>query len=578
MVPSARTNAIAAAKTLHYVDPKTPTTTVLHLSELPLMMDLMDHQDQLNSFLLSADEVKKVVVNNIIPWKAAAGTSVLSLVIISLLFGWQKMTKYFYLRQPRSFRPTQDSIFVTLAGLGVVGVSLDLITGIAPVQKALEGFSKDFFGKPDILVKNTDFAHDAFFQLGVAFALMAGLMLLRGEKKLIDIATIQEEQIDPQTGMYSLTADNLARYIRMREFNRPQEQPGYIGITREIFMDQDEWSAKILLLKNHVMDLFPSLPSDFRVESLMEESFAETMYKAVQVPFLAWVFFIPALAYSNAVDLSHGVINAGAPNAALSSGYFFDEFLIFVPAISSVIISSIWGYWNCWKMTQVKYMILPRLEPDQTNDGRPVIRPPPMYNDYVRSSFDASPPSLRRVERFWGKEPQTIYDDLFGQAGSAGLDLYSNSIKYQAWMTLTNIVFFAIQILPRDLEVMVDGAKAGDPQMVAVELYAYGILLAFSIFNLFWVTPRTFWNYCVVSCMDGENLVELLRLSGYGSPQQVAQPRVTGGPPLRGSPMQGGGFGMRNGNRRLREDDVFRPGVGGYNTANTYIESENDIM
>ncbi|CAB9507438.1 expressed unknown protein [Seminavis robusta] len=505
-------------------------TTVRNLAELSDDTTI----SSVSSLVAAADTIFK---SGSINWKAAAGTSVMAGGIVGLLVGWQKMTKYFYLRQPPSFRPVQESIFNTLAGLGVVGVSLNLILGVQPVQKSLTTFSKDFFGKPDILVENVMFLHDAIFQLGVAFAICAGLMLIRGERKLIDIASIQEEQIDPQTGIYRLTAENLARYIKIREFNRPQEQPGYIGIQREIFMDTGEWSAKILLLRSHVMDLFPSLPADFRVEALMEEDFAANMYKAVQVPFFAWALYIPALAISNSIDLSHGVVNSGAANDAASAGYFFDEFFSFVPSISSVIIGSIWGWWNCWKMTQVKYMILPRLEPDQANDGMPVIRPPPMYNDYVRSTFDASPPSLRRVERFWGKEPQTIYDDLFGQAGSAGLELYGNSIKYQFWLTLTNVVYFGLQILPRDLEVFVNGAKAGDPTNVSVELWFYAIMMSVSLINLFLVTPRTFWNYSLVSCMEGENLVELLRLSGYGTPQQVAQPRTSTNPSL---PMGGG--------------------------------------
>ena len=170
-------------------------------------------------------------------------------------------------------------------------------------------------------------------------------------------------------------------------------------------------------------------------------------------------------------------------------------------------------------------MVLPRLQPDPA-DGRPLILPPPMYDEFMRSRFLSSPPTLQRVEKIWGQPPETLLDELFGQAGAAGLELYLNSIKLQVWLLLTQVVFFGSQIFIRDLDVFVNNIKAvGDPRFSVVELYAYGSFVVFAFFQLFFVAPNAFWNYCLISCLDEDNLQELLERTGYGRPALVPSER-----------------------------------------------------
>ena len=536
----------------------TSTSRLYVLDTVPdalLLCDVPSHATALSavtdSFQLLAEDVAKGGAsgsgnkNAVVSLRAAGGATVLMCSMVALIYLWTRSMRSFRSRVPITLKPAMESVFSTVCGLGVIGAISGGILGLPGVEPALEPISKDWFGNKETLFNNISFFQDTYLQLGVIFFLSVVAMILVGLGKLDDIDEIQDAIVDQATG-YRVTPEKLLPYYTEREFNRPQEQPGYTGIAREIFMPKKEWSAKILLLRNLVMDQVPSLPDNFRVEALIEESFAQSMYRAVQIPTLAWCFAIPILAFLNAVDLSHGVINASVIQAPKSAGHFIEENAVFTPAISAVIVSSIWSYWNCWKMTQIKYMILPKLEPDPLDGGFPVIRPPPIYNDYQCENFDSSPPTLRRVEQAWSKPPKTAFDDLFGAIGSAGLEFYGNSIKYQAWLNLAILISIGLQILPRDLEVLLAGAKAGNPSLVPVELFVYGVMTLVSLFELTVVTPRTFWNYCIISSMEAQNLRELLYACGYnpdyippGNNQGIQQARrVPALNPVQG-PIQG---------------------------------------
>ena len=444
--------------------------------------------------------------------KAAAGAATIMISITGLIFAWDRISEWFRRQIPLSLKPTVESIYATVAGLATVGVLTKFLVDIPALRAYVEPFSKEYFGKSDIFVKNVIFFQEAFLQLGIVYLVASTAMILKGLSKLNDIDEIQDSIVDPMTG-YRVTPEKLVNYYSEKEYNRPQENPGYTGITRELFMDKREWSAKVLMLRNLVMDLIPDLPPNFRVEALLEESFAQNMFRLVQIPTLAWLVFVPFLALSNGLDLSNGVINAGANNADATAGTFIDNFAVFTTALSSVVISSIWSYWNCWKMTQIKYMILPKLQPDPSI-GAPVIQMPPIYSAFLRRTFDSSPPTLKRIEAFFAKPPRTAYDELFGEVGSAGLDVYGNSIKYQAWLNLATLTFLGVHVMSRDIEVLLATAK--EPTLVSIEFFTYMIMFVLSLIQLTLTTPRTFWNYCIIACMEDRNLQYLLDVAGYG--------------------------------------------------------------
>jgi len=438
--------------------------------------------------------------------------------IISLLVAWEKALEFSRERIPVSLRPTLEVTVGEIAGLGFVGLVLGSILSYPGVQKGFEKTSVEYFGEKKILIENFDYFSHALFQIGVSFFVGAGLMVFLGLKKIDDIAEVQDLQLDRNAGSADITAEKLAMSIPAKSFNQPQEQPGYVSIWRDVFMGKNERAAKTLLMRNLIIERYPYLPSQFRVEPLLEESFAQNMYRAVQISPLTWISFIPILALANTIDISHGVVNGAASNAAASVGFFESTAVAIIPAWFFIVLSGIWGYWNSWKMTQIKYMALPCLAPNP-GDGRPIILPPPMYDDFLRGRFFSSPPSLQRVEKFWGKPPRTMLDDLFGQAGSAGLDLYFYSIKNHVWLNLAMCVFFGTQVFGRDLDVFFYFQKtAGNPSYATMELYSYGSFLAYSLFQLLVFAPKAFWNYCIVYCFDEDNLEDLLEITGYGRP------------------------------------------------------------
>ena len=491
-----------------------------------------DTSHALSSLLVSATNPFK---SGEISSKVAAGSSLIMLCIVFLLFLWRRTIDAVRRRIPTSLLPVIESNIGDCAGLGFVGLALKYALEYNGVKKYLETFSMEYFGQKGIVIENFLFLHEAFFQVGISFFVATAVMIFMGLRMLDKLDNIQEMQTDRQTGICDVTAENLARSFPAKEFLRPQDQPGYVSIWRDIFMGENERAAKTLLMRNLVVEKYPYLPPTFRIEPIIEESFALNLFRIVQITPVTWLYLIPALALVNAIDLSHGVINSSSSNAVASVGYFFSTFAAIGSAWFTTCSSGIWGYWNCWKTTQIKYMVLPRLAPDPM-DGRPLILPPPMYDDFLRTRFISSPATIQRVEKIWGKPPQTLLDELFGQAGSAGLEFYLKSIKLQVGLCLTQVVFFGSQIVGRDLDVYVNGLKGvGDPTNATLELYAYGSFVLFSLFELTFVAPRAFWNYCLIYCFDEENLEELMERAGYGSALRgqpvLAQPDI----PVSGS-------------------------------------------
>lgn len=170
-------------------------------------------------------------------------------------------------------------------------------------------------------------------------------------------------------------------------------------------------------------------------------------------------------------------------------------------------------------MTQIKYMLIPQLGErinapgsDGANgsagsDSTFQILPPLIDNEQARKNFVSSPVWVQPIESLWARPAQTPYDELFGMAGAAGPHLYRNSIKFQTWLCITHIVFFGSQIVTRDLNaIFLSGttASVGNPEYVTLELITYGSFVLLSLIQLLFVTPRGFWNLClVVSAEDG---------------------------------------------------------------------------
>lgn len=432
------------------------------------------------------------------------------LTIVALLYGWEKSVEWARETLPEELRPVVESILGEIGGLGFVGLVL---------QIALQGANKEFleqisvavFGEGEILVETFEYLHTAFFQVGVGFFLAAGIMVSVGLTKLDEINQIEDLQVDSETGVCSATAEKLTKYVPVTTGTAEIfSNPPMLALWREIFMPADERAGKTLLLRSRLMERF-DLPDTFRVEQFIRKSFAQNLLEMVELSPLTWIYLIPALALANSIDLQHEVINAASPNAADSAGFFVSTPWAIIPSCLSVGISLLWGLWNCWKMTLIKYMALPRVGKDPES-GKAQFLPAPLDNPQVLQWFESqtSPGWVQPIEAVWAEPARTPFEACFGTAGAAGLELYRSSIKFQAWLCLTHIVFFGTQIIPRDLNAIWTGATVGNPDYLVPELITHGAFVALSLTQLIFITSRSFWNLCLVECLGDEKEVKKL--------------------------------------------------------------------
>jgi hypothetical protein len=379
-----------------------------------------------------------------------------------------------------------------------------------------------FFGEADAALETFEFLHQALFQVGVAFFLAAGAMVVVGLAKLEEINDIESLQTDPVTGFCTATtADKLVEFLPTTPITTSIEELPKIDLLAEIQMGKEERAAKALLLRSRVMEIYDDLPPTFLVEDFVSRAFATNLLELVELSPLTWVYLIPALALANSIDLSHEVVNAASPNAAASAGYFFSTPSAIIPSTISVVVSLIWGLVNCLKMTEIKYMMMPRIlvannrsasyDGGQYQIASPPVDSPSMRETYLRSSI-SSLEWFSAIESLWAKPATSKYDELFGVAGGNGFDLYRNSIQKQTWLCITQIVFFGTQIVPRDLSAwLTQNPAVGDPDHLIPEIVCYGSFVALSVLQLIYLSPRSFWNFCLASSLkEDEESDELM--------------------------------------------------------------------
>lgn len=441
-----------------------------------------------------------------LPFLPALGSSLIMLTIVGLLYLWEESVEWIRETVPASLLPVAEAILAEIGGLGFIGLVLQTVG--SATSENLQELSLLFFGEKAILIECFEFLHSAFFQVGIGFFLAAGAMVAVGLEKLTEIETVQDLQLNKETGACTVTAEKLARYVPVTKTADDSASEQSSSLWKEIMMGKEERAGKSLLMRNLLVDRF-NLPETFRIEVFIQRAFATNLLGMVKLSPLTWIYLIPALALANSIDLSHEVVNASSPNAADSVGYFFSTPWALWPSVLSFVLSCVWGVWNCWKMTEIKYMLLPRLGRDEET-SQPRIFPALVDIAEKRQAFNSSPSWIRPIESRWAKPPQNSYHELFGTIGAGGVNFYRNSIKFQAWLCITQIVFFGTQIVPRDINALVNQMAVGDPVHLTAELATYGTFVLVSFLSLIFVTPRAFWNFCLVASLEDKTSESLL--------------------------------------------------------------------
>jgi hypothetical protein len=321
------------------------------------MMSLIADADTVSLFLLLSHEE---TAHEISYMRSAVGSATILLSIVGLLYGWETIVSYFRKTVPATLKPVLESILGEMGGLGAIGLIIS--TFLPPFREPLEEASVYFFGEADVALETFEYLHEAVFQVGVGFFLAAGAMVAAGIAKLDEINEVESLQMDQATGICTATtADKLIEFLPSADLEASIEELPIINLMDEIQMGKEERAAKTLLLQSLVVELYNDLPPTFRVEDYISRAFATNLLELVEVSPLTWIYLIPALALANSIDLSHEVVNAASPNAAASVGYFFSTPSAILPSTISVVVSVIWGVVNCLKLTEVKYMMFPRI-------------------------------------------------------------------------------------------------------------------------------------------------------------------------------------------------------------------------
>jgi hypothetical protein len=347
-----------------------------------------------------AEATTTTAATGMVPILPVVGSSAIMLTIVALLYLWEKSIESVRETVPPAVLPVVESILAEMGGLGFIGLLFQTFGGALP----LDELSTLLFGEDKLLIETFEFLHLAFFQVGVGFFIAAGAMVAVGLKKLDEIQTVESLRRDVSTSVCTVTTTQLAALVPLTK--DPDQLPEN-NLVDEIFMPASERGGKVLLMRSRLMETH-ELPDTFSIEKYVQGAFAKNLLYLVELSPLTWIYLIPALALADSIDLSHDVVNAASPNAFESAGYFFSTPWAIGPSVFSVGLSWVWGLWNCWKMTKIKYMINTRLGHDK-DTGELVIFPPPMESDTLRAQFIpiSSPAWVQPIEAIWAKPART---------------------------------------------------------------------------------------------------------------------------------------------------------------------------
>lgn len=421
------------------------------------------------------------------------------LTIVALLWLWETLVDETRTNLPSTLVPVFEKMWAEVAGLGFIGLVLEVL--VHPFQQLVGELSQTYLGDEEILIESFEFLHSVFFQVGIAFFAAAGAMVWICLNEIRELRRLTEVGID-ENGSCMATPEKLAQYVSVTDLPNdgtlfPTDEQALAMIPKPTVCDElqvgvKERCVQALLIREQLVRS-GKISSDALIESQLETKFGSHCLELVDLSPLTWLPLLPAMALANSVDLSHDVVNAASPNAADSAGFFFSNPLAFVPNVSVVVLSLLWGLWNYWKMCEVKQMLIPTLA---RIDGQIRFLPPRMMIPAEMSNFaPLSPPIINQLEAYLGEPAQSPMESLYGPAGAAGPKLYLASIRYQTWLCITTVVVFGTQILTRDVDVLVRGLPAGDPSSVAPECATYALFVLLTVAQLVFLAPTTLYVY-----------------------------------------------------------------------------------
>lgn len=460
-------------------------------------------------------------------------SNLVMLSIVGLLVTWEELVKTVRKSLPDALLPVIESMLAEISGLGFVGLFLSaVVTGTGGILgHVIEEISEHFLGDGEILLESFEFLHTAFFEVGIAFFVVSGVVVGAVLAEIQELSSISLLCLDTD-GDGEVSLDELADALSVQSIVVDADGDGDItdeemtdalrkaqktSLWSQISKTNEEIISEALVVREQLLLKF-KLPDSFEIERYFEYIFGHNLEEIVEFSPVTWLPLIPLLAFLDAVDLSHDVVSAASANAFSTAGEFISTPLVLYPSIALQVTAIVWGMFNFWKMASIKSMLVPTLVRDGGPQGPAVLLPPRYQDEKLRQSFNSSPDWVKPIEEFFRKEKPTdgkenngskaFHTQLFGAAGESGPEMYRNSIKFHTWLCVTMIVFYTSQIVFRDFSALVAAVsdpeiilRLGNAETVLPELLLFGAFVVFSIAQLT-LTPRTFLYYSYATSIE----------------------------------------------------------------------------
>ena len=473
---------------------------------------------------------------------------VVMLSLIGLFFTWETFVETMREKLPKTLMPVVDSMLAEMGGLGFIGLFLSVaVTGNGPLGILIGQVSEEWLGNEEVLLETFEFLHTAFFEVGIAFFAISGLMVASVLGQIQSLAEVSKLATLDINGDGDVDLNELAEALEAPTIQVDLDGDGDLDDEeiraalasispptwqQEAVMSTNQVMAEALVVRERMMELAidkdimtPEEAKDnFRIENYCEVIIGRDLKEFVELSPLVWLPLVPFLSLGHSVDASRDIVSAASENALESCGCFLESPTFMASVAVCSTISLAWGAFNFWKMYAVKQMLLPTLCRDESSElhedtqKHEVVLLPPRYEDPVfLKAFNSSPGPVSWIESIWRKEPICDQERLFGTIGRKGPSFYRNSQKFHAWFLVSQIVFWGSQIVARDAVALMHPADrvVGNPDLVMPELGLFSLFLLLDI-GLLCLAPRTFLNYSLVSSIEQLAEEDVLREACQG--------------------------------------------------------------
>jgi hypothetical protein len=232
------------------------------------------------------------------------------LVIIGLLYSWEKGVEYAREKTPPAVVPVIESILGEMGGLGFIGLFVSAVLNKAALGEYVGHISEEFLGNEEILLETFEFIHEVFFQSAIAFFLASAFIIFRvlwSFQTVIELTNNADQEeatsISRRGGFVScevagilnapsvqtaskigecLSEDDPATKIDLEEAYLREYDQAVDPFWRELALTREERGAETLVLRERLKLEF-NLPPDYKIYNYLEDVFASAQLDIVEV-------------------------------------------------------------------------------------------------------------------------------------------------------------------------------------------------------------------------------------------------------------------------------------------------------